>query len=112
ARVGPTVLHSAVEHSSVLHAARWADAPTVSVPVGRSGLVDVDRLVEEARRSPAPVAVAALQSANHEVGTLQPVTAVAEALGDVPLFVDACASAGRLPLPQGWAAAAASAHKW
>src|SRR5205085_10052909 len=24
----------------------------------------------------------------------------------------ACASAGRLPLPQGWSAAAASAHKW
>ncbi len=28
------------------------------------------------------------------------------------MFVDACASAGRLPLPDGWAAAAASAHKW
>ncbi|GAB2879925.1 cysteine desulfurase family protein [Nocardioides pacificus] len=112
ARVGPTVLHSAVEHSSVLHAARWADAPTVSVPVSRTGVVDVERLLEGARHSPTPVAVAALQSANHEVGTLQPVTSVAEALGDVPLFVDACASTGRLPLPPGWAAAAASAHKW
>jgi cysteine desulfurase len=30
----------------------------------------------------------------------------------VPLFVDACASMGRLPLPDGWAAAAGSAHKW
>ena len=28
------------------------------------------------------------------------------------MFVDACASAGRLPLPDGWAAAALSAHKW
>jgi cysteine desulfurase len=37
---------------------------------------------------------------------------VAAALGDVPLFMDACASAGRHPLPGGWAAAAASAHKW
>jgi cysteine desulfurase len=26
--------------------------------------------------------------------------------------MDACASAGRLPLPDGWSAAAASAHKW
>ena len=58
------------------------------------------------------VAVAALQAANHEVGTLQPVSEVAAALGDVPLFVDACASMGRLPLPEGWSAAAGSAHKW
>jgi cysteine desulfurase len=58
------------------------------------------------------VAVAAVQSANHEVGTVQPVADVAAALGDVPLFVDACAGAGRVPLPDGWSAAAASAHKW
>ena len=41
----------------------------------------------------------------------QPVAEVAAATA-APLFVDACASAGRLPLPAGWAAAAASAHKW
>ncbi len=29
-----------------------------------------------------------------------------------PLFTDACASLGRLPLPAGWSAAAGSAHKW
>jgi cysteine desulfurase len=28
------------------------------------------------------------------------------------VFVDACAAAGRLPLPDGWSAAALSAHKW
>ena len=43
---------------------------------------------------------------------MQPVAEVAAAAADVPLFVDACASPGRLPLPDGWAAAAASAHKW
>ena len=47
------------------------------------------------------MAVAALQSANHEVGTVQPVERGRGALGDVPLFVDACASMGRLPLPDG-----------
>jgi cysteine desulfurase len=31
---------------------------------------------------------------------------------DVPLFVDACASMGRLPLPPGWDGLAGSAHKW
>jgi cysteine desulfurase len=58
--------------------------------------------------------VLALQAANHEVGTLQPVAQAAEladAVGTV-LFVDACASGGRLDLPPGWAAAALSAHKW
>ena len=54
----------------------------------------------------------AVQTANHEVGTLQPVADVAAALPDVPLFTDACASMGRLPLPAGWSAAAGSAHKW
>lgn len=30
----------------------------------------------------------------------------------MPLFVDACASMGRLPIPRGWSVAAGSAHKW
>jgi cysteine desulfurase len=110
ARVGSTVIHSAVEHSAVLHAAAWAGGESVSVPVDRLGRVHVDEL---ARAASAPgVAVAAVQSANHEVGTVQPLPDVVAALGEVPLFVDACVSAGRLPLPHGWAAAAASAHKW
>ena len=43
---------------------------------------------------------------------MQPVAELAARLDGVPLFVDACASAGRLPLPDGWSALAASAHKW
>jgi cysteine desulfurase len=55
-----------------------------------------------------------VQAANAEVGTLQPLDQVARlaARHDVPLFVDAAASAGRVDLSPGWAAAAASAHKW
>jgi cysteine desulfurase len=45
------------------------------------------------------------------VGTVQPVGEV-ELPGGVPLFTDACASMGRLPLPGGGSAAAGSAHKW
>lgn len=110
ARAGDAVVHSAVEHSAVLHAAGWAGGQHLSVPVDRAGRVAVEDLVAAAARP--GTAVAALQSANHEVGTLQPVGEAAAALGEVPLFVDACASAGRLALPDGWAAAAASAHKW
>ncbi len=108
-RVGTTILHSAVEHSAVLHAARWSGAETASLPVDREGRVSP---TEAAGHRGSPLTVVAVQSANHEVGTLQPVAEVAAALPDVPLFVDACASAGRLPLPDGWAALAASAHKW
>ncbi|HEX4687745.1 MAG TPA: aminotransferase class V-fold PLP-dependent enzyme [Nocardioides sp.] len=106
------ILHSAVEHSAVLLAAAWSGAATQPVavePTGRIRLDDLDDLhVTDA-------AVVACQSANHEVGTVQPVAEVAEVAeraGGVPVFVDACASAGRLPLPEGWTALAASAHKW
>ncbi|HET7430271.1 MAG TPA: aminotransferase class V-fold PLP-dependent enzyme [Nocardioides sp.] len=105
-RRGDTIVHTAVEHSAVLHAAQWSQAPTRSAPVdatGRVRLTDLD---------PTGASVVACQSANHEVGTLQPVAAVAERAGEVPVFVDACASAGRVALPEGWAALAASAHKW
>ncbi|WP_199286846.1 cysteine desulfurase family protein [Nocardioides houyundeii] len=112
ARHGSTVLHSAVEHSAVHHALRWAGVPTVEVPVTTTGQVTRDAVRTALGASAAPVAVAAVQHANHEVGTVHPVAGIAEELGEVPLFVDACASAGRLPLPDGWAAAAASAHKW
>jgi cysteine desulfurase len=40
------------------------------------------------------------------VGTIQP------AVGVGTVFRDACASMGRMPLPEGWAVAAGSAHKW
>jgi cysteine desulfurase len=115
-RYGTGVVHSAVEHSAVLHAAAWAarrdGTEPVSVPVDALGRVDVADL---ARSAGAPgVAVAAVQAANHEVGTLQPVAEVAGTLAasGVPLFVDACAAMGRVALPDGWAALAGSAHKW
>lgn len=108
ARTGDRLVASAVEHSSVLHAGRWHEArggTLVTVPVDEVGRVRLDRI------GPEEPTVLAVQAANHEVGTVQPVTAAA-GLVDAPVFVDACASGGRLPLPEGWAAAALSAHKW
>ena len=103
---GDRIVRSSVEHSAVIRAAEWSGAPTRVVAVDTMGRVRLDDL------DLTDAAVVACQSANHEVGTLQPVPEVARAAGEVPLFVDACASAGRLPLPDGWAALAASAHKW
>jgi cysteine desulfurase len=109
-RRGDRLLASAVEHSAVLHAGAWHAARG-----GRFDTVGVDRLGRldpESVTAAGAAAVLAVQSANHEVGTLQPVARIADAVGDVPLFMDACASMGRLPLPAGWSAAAGSAHKW
>ncbi len=105
---GDAVVLSEVEHSAVRHAATWGGTPRV-VGVDAVGRVSAGELAEAA--SGPGVAVCALQSANHEVGTVQPVGEVALP-HDVPLFVDACASMGRLPLPDGWDAVAGSAHKW
>jgi cysteine desulfurase len=116
ARVSTRLVHSAVEHSAVLQAGNWFSrhfgGTTDVVPVDSSGRVSSDAVVDALRQ---PVGVLAVQSANHEVATTQPlaqISAIAEAAGDVPLFVDFAASAGRLDLPPGWSTAAASAHKW
>lgn len=107
-RRGDAVVHPAVEHSAVRHAVEWG-ARAVEVGVDRYGRVLGDDL--EASAAADGVGVVALQTANHEVGTLQPLGEL-ELPEDVPVFTDACASMGRLPLPGGWVAAAGSAHKW
>lgn len=108
-RAGDGFVHSAVEHSAVLHAARLHGTAT-SVGVDSFGRVDVDRFAAAAGE-PGVVA-AALQAANHEVGTCQPVTSVAARLGTVPLVVDATQTAGHAELPTGWSVLAADARAW
>jgi len=108
-------VHTAVEHSSVIAAGEWwsrhFDGTTDRVPVDPAGRLRLDAF-EAALVEPA--GVAAVQLANPEVGTLQPVAEAAELAerAAVPLFCDAAAGAGRVDLPDGWAAASASAHKW
>jgi cysteine desulfurase len=106
-RQGNRLVATAVEHSSVMHAGQWHAARGgvfETLPVDALGRVQAAQV---------DATVVCVQSANHEVGTLQPVASVSSLLGTgAPVFMDACASAGRLPLPSGWSAAAASAHKW
>ncbi len=109
------IVTSAVEHSSVLSAVtRAQDSGSLVTLVGvdRTGRAEVDEFSAAVRQD--RTVLACLQSANHEVGTIQPVPEVATAcrLARVPLFVDAAASTGRLPPPAGWSLLAASAHKW
>jgi cysteine desulfurase len=114
-RVGHTLVHSAVEHSALLSAADdlvLGGGLARSVPVDRMGRVDVAAF-QSAAAAPG-VAAAALMSANHEVGTVQPMAAAAAACADagVPLLVDAAQSVPWGPPPPGWSVLTASAHKW
>ncbi|MFG3005197.1 cysteine desulfurase/sulfurtransferase TusA family protein [Streptomyces calvus] len=113
-RTGRHLIVSAVEHSSVLHAAdaHEADGGTVTqVAVDRAGAVSARAYAEALRPD---TALACLQSANHEVGTVQPVAEVAEVCraAGVPLLVDAAQSLGWGPVDGDWSLLAASAHKW
>ncbi|WUW24553.1 cysteine desulfurase/sulfurtransferase TusA family protein [Streptomyces sp. NBC_01463] len=113
-RVGRHLVVSAVEHSSVLHSAAAHEdrgGQVTEVPVDRAGAVGTEAYASALRED---TALACLQSANHEVGTEQPVAEVAglcRAAG-VPLLVDAAQSLGWGPVPDGWSLLAASAHKW
>jgi cysteine desulfurase len=110
-RAGSALVHSAIEHSSVLAAAQHAGVPATAVGVDALGRVDV----EEYDAAVGPdTALACLISASHEVGTVQPVERVAErcAAKGVPLHVDAAQTVGRAPVPAGWSLLTASAHKW
>ncbi|MGO8960595.1 MAG: cysteine desulfurase family protein [Streptosporangiaceae bacterium] len=111
------LIASAVEHSSVLNAAQWLERVTgtaVSVTsVDSLGRADTAEFAAAMARTDRTL-LACLQSANHEVGTLQPVAEAAEACERhrVPLLVDAGASAGWLRVPTGWSLLTASARKW
>lgn len=104
---------SAVEHSSVL-----AVADAVAARGGRAAVIGVDRtgcVNRTAYEEALPGAgLAVLQSANHEVGTRQPVVAIAAACSDagVPLLVDATVTLGREDPPEGWSLLVGRASTW
>jgi cysteine desulfurase len=117
-RVGRDVVASAVERAALLDAARFAtaqgDVPGAAalIPVDRTGRVAPDRFI--ARLREGGVALAALQHANGEVGSLQPIAEVHAAAreSDVPLLVDAGSSVGHVPVPDAWDLLAADAGDW
>ncbi|OKI05160.1 cysteine desulfurase [Streptomyces sp. CB02923] len=113
-RVGRHLVHSAVEHSSVLHAAAVHEAAGGSVSevgVDRTGRADAGDLAAALRPD---TALTVLQSANHEVGTEQPVEEAAAACREagVPLLVDAAQSLPWGPVGGAWSLLTGSAHKW
>ncbi|WP_246117286.1 cysteine desulfurase family protein [Cellulomonas composti] len=115
-RLGADVVVGAVERAAVLHAAEFVAARgagrRVVVPVDRLGRVDPDAMA--AALAAPGVALVALQHANGEVGTRQPldeVHAAARAAG-VPLLVDAGSSLGHVDVGPAWDVLAADAADW
>ena len=117
-RRGARLVATAVEHSAILATGRYhaaaAQDPSLfaEVPVDRWGRVHLPAL-GQALAVPGTV-LAAVQSANGEVGTRQPL-AGAHALcrtHDVPLLVDAMASLGREPAPEDFDVLAGDARSW
>ncbi len=121
-RTGSRVVVSAVERAAVLAAAAHVggtdggDVPggvggVVRVPVGRDGAVDPAAWTSALTTD---TALAAMQHANGEVGTLQPVGSAHEACAalGVPLLVDAGASVGHVPVGPAWDVLAADPADW
>lgn len=92
---GRHVVVSAVEHPAVLESARWLGRigyDVTELAVDGDGLVDPDDLAAVLRDDTTVVSV---QHASNEVGTVQPVAALAEvaARHEVPFHTDAVQSA-------------------
>ncbi len=109
---GSHIVCPAVEHSAVREASAGAEVTVVGVD--SLGRVDPDEMSAAIRVG--ETALAHLQWANHEVGTLQPVTEVVAACRqrEVLVHVDAAAAAGHVPIDFGGLGAdllSVSAHK-
>ena len=97
---GGHLVISAIEHPSVREAAARAESAGLEVtrvPPGEDGVVPAAAMIEALRQD---TLLACLMLANNEVGTLQPVGAVAaecRARG-IPLLCDAVQAVGKVPV--------------
>jgi len=98
------VLASAVEHHAVMDAVLWLaeheGAVVEWLPVDSAGRVQPETLETAIAADPGSVALVTVMWANNEVGTVQPVEALAAVASayDVPFHSDAVQAFGALPL--------------
>jgi len=97
---GKHIIISAVEHFSVLHAARTlekAGFAITEVPVDKYGLVDPDEIARNIKKDTILVSV---MHANGEVGTIEPIAEIAKKVKEagVLFHIDAVASTGSIPV--------------
>ena len=98
------ILISTVEHHAVLDSALWLaeheGAQIDWLQVDEAGRVSVDELAAAVAADPESVALVSVMWANNEVGTVQPVAALAEVAHahGIPLHTDAVQAVGQLPV--------------
>ncbi|NJP33792.1 cysteine desulfurase family protein [Micromonospora thermarum] len=98
------VVSSAVEHHAVLDAVDWLaaheGAEVALLPVDAAGRVGPDQLRAELDAHGDRVAVVTTMWANNEVGTVQPVAALAAVAAEhgVPFHTDAIQAVGQVPV--------------
>ncbi len=97
---GKHIIVSAVEHFSVLHAARTlekAGFELTVVPVDKYGIVDPDEVARNIRKDTILVSI---MHANGEVGTIEPIAEIAKKVKETEVLfhIDAVASAGNIPV--------------
>jgi cysteine desulfurase len=98
------ILASAAEHHAVLDTVQWlADGQGATVdwlPVDGQARVHPDALREAIGRDPDSVAVVTVMWANNEVGTVQPIAALAGVAHEygVPIHTDAVQAVGAVPV--------------
>lgn len=97
---GKHIVVSAIEHFSVLNAARTLEKNGYEItilPVDKSGLVDPDEVARNIRKDTILVSI---MHANGEVGTIQPIAEISKEIkGSGTLFhTDAVASTGIIPV--------------
>jgi cysteine desulfurase len=91
------LLVSAIEHTSVLTGGRFSPQTIATIPVTRSGAIDLKAL--HAMLADGPPALVSLMAANNETGAVQPVTEAAAMTHDAGglLHVDAIQAFGKIP---------------
>lgn len=107
------IIVGATERDALMDAAHAAVGDAVeTIPVDIHGHVDADAL--EAAVGVPGVALAAVQHANQEIGTIQRLDRIADitASAAVPLLVDATASIGHIDPPSRWDALVGHAADW
>ncbi|MEU4242017.1 cysteine desulfurase family protein [Actinoplanes sp. NPDC026619] len=114
------VIASAVEHHAVLDAVDWLNthegAAVNLLPVDQQGRVILADLEELITRYRDEIAVISVQWANNEIGTIQPIPALAHLAAEagIPFHTDAVQAVGQVPVDfaaSGAAAMTITGHK-
>jgi cysteine desulfurase / selenocysteine lyase len=96
---GDHVIITAMEHNSVARPLKYLEKQgsiaLSMVPCDRKGFLDLDELRKVVRKN---TALMVLNHASNVCGTIQDIRAVKDAVGEVPLLVDAAQTAGCYPI--------------